>query len=216
MKAKYYPVNADRGLIRLVILFAIFLFQELPCCFAQSKESVLPLHSFEGFYRFPNQIAYMRIYQKDGKLLAKQVWNGQEYRLSRKSDLEFETANEGHNAKFILDKDSVTSALVDNRILISRVNYDPGKKMELSQDQLKQLEGNYQLKKNGMKGIEIRSDGKGLRLKQLWDGKEITFFPRSPVDFYNEELSFPLHVVIEAHKVKQVICFGKDVWNKEN
>jgi len=213
MKAKYYPVNADRGLIRLVILFAIFLFQELPCSFAQSKESVLPLHSFEGFYRLPNQIAYMQIYQKDGKLLAKQVWNGQEYQLSRKSDLEFETANEGHKAKFILDKDSVTSALVDNRILISRVNYDPGKKMELSQDQLKQIEGNYQ---RGKWGLVIRSDGKGLRLKQLWDGKEITFFPRSPVDFYNEELSFPLHVVIEGHKVKQVICFGKDVWNKEN
>jgi len=216
MKAKYYLVNANHGLIRLVILFAVFLLQELPPSIAQSKQPALPLRSFEGFYRFPNQVAYVQIYQKDGKLLAKQVWNGQEYQLLRKSDLEFETANEGHKAKFTLDQDSVTSALVDNRILISRVNYDPGKKMELSEEQLKQLEGNYQLKKNGMKGIEIRSDGKGLRLKQLWDGKEITFFPRSPVDFYNEELSFPLHFVIEGHKVKQVICFGKDAWNKEN
>jgi hypothetical protein len=216
MKAKYYPLNANLGFIRLAILFAVFLFQEVPHCLAQSKESGPPLESFEGFYRFPNQVAYVKIVQKGDKLIGTQLWDKKDYELVRKSDLSFEAVKEGYPVKFIMDNGKVKALFINNWIEVTRVNYDPEQKQTLRIEWLKKLEGRYQFQKDAKKILEISVEKDGLVLKSLWDQKALLFYARSEVDFYNEKQSFPLHFILENDQPKQLICFGTDKWNKLN
>ena len=220
MKAKYYSLKANCGFYRLAIILVIFLFRQLPASLAQSKAEdtkavAVPLSSFEGFYRFPNQVAYVQVYQKEGKLMAIQVWDKKQYEMIRKSELEFATSEE-YNAKFIVDNGNVGAMMLNERIRLTRVNYNPERKMALESEQLKKFEGRYQFHKNDKRSVEIIAEKEGLVLHQLWDGKKIPFYPRSEVDFYNEGQTFPLHFVVENEKVKQLICFGNHKWNKLN
>ncbi|MXV51935.1 hypothetical protein GS399_13210 [Pedobacter sp. HMF7647] len=220
MKAKSYLSNANWNFIRLAIFSAIFVFQQMQTSWAQStanvsKKSEITLSSFEGFYRFPNQVAYVQFYQKDGKLMATQLWDKKQYEMIRKSELEFETS-EGYTAKFIADKGDVNAMMLNGRILLRKVNYNPEQKMALEIEQLKKLEGRYQFQKDAKLSIEVIAEKGGLILHQLWDGKNMSFYPRSEVDFFNDELTFPLHFVVENEQVKQMTCFGNDKWNKLN
>jgi hypothetical protein len=94
------------------------------------------------------------------------------------------------------------------------VNYDPTKVATLPLNQLKILEGTYQFERDKSRTLTINAKGKGVELKQHWDGKRIFFLPRSEKAFFNEDRSFPLTFVMDGKQVKQVICFANDVWSK--
>jgi hypothetical protein len=203
------------------ILTVMFLFQFGYPALAKPADSRLivaevPLKNLEGIYRFPNQVAYVRIYQKEGKLVAKQIWDNVEYELKRESELEFGTVNQIYKASFIREKDSITGIRLNDRILLTKVNYDPSKQISLGSEKLNKLQGRYQFQKDKKLFIEIKASNNGLILHQLWDDKKFSFVPRSEVDFFNQEHSFPLHFNIVAMKVKQIVCFGKDPWEKVN
>lgn len=174
----------------------------------------VPLKNLEGIYRFPNQVKYVRIYEKEGKLRAKQLWDNEEYVMNRDSELDFTTVNQIYKASFIRVKDSITGILLNNRVPLTKVNYDPGKPISLKIEKLKKLQGRYQLQRDKKFFIEIQASKNGLILHQVWDDKKFPFLTISEVDFFNGEHSFPLHFNIVDHKVKEAVCFGHDVWNK--
>lgn len=175
----------------------------------------IQLKEFEGFFQFPNKVAYLEIVQQGDGLLAKQVWDKREYMLIRKSDLEFESKNEEHQCLFIKDASGKIGSLkAMNRIILTKVNFDPNQEAILPPNKLKVLEGKYKFSKDQNMFIELSVKGNSILLKQQWDGKEIILSPLSETNFYNKEMRFPLTVIKEGDVVKQVVCFDVDTWDK--
>ena len=173
------------------------------------------IKDFEGFYQFPNRVGYVQIVQKDQGLVAKQVWDNKEYPLIRKADLSFESKNEEYKAEFIKDETGkITSINILNRVILTKVNFDPNKEVTLSPDKLKRLEGKYQFQRDKNLFLEISTKDKAIELKQLWDGKVIHFAALSELDFFNKELSFPLTFILTGDVVKQARAFTTDLWDK--
>ncbi|HWK02111.1 MAG TPA: M56 family metallopeptidase [Puia sp.] len=65
--------------------------------------------------------------------------------------------------------------------------------------------------------IQITAKDSTLILKQIWDGKEITFKQTAPLEFLNQEgeLKFPLKFTKdEKGNITQVLAFNTDLWNR--
>lgn len=212
---------------RSAILSAAFLLACLCLAFPSVSGSPIPqiteptpdspLKQFWGFYQFPNRVAFIEIRQKDQDLIAKQVWDNREYVLVRKDDLRFESKDEEYQLEFTKDASgNVVAVKILNRVILTKVDFDPNIEPVLSAGKLKRLEGRYRLQSNSDLLLEIKAKGNGLELTQLWDGKIISFVPRSELEFYNKALSFPLMFVVKEGSVTQAICFTSDVWDKAN
>ena len=81
--------------------------------------------------------------------------------------------------------------------------------------QLTEFEGYYQLDKDKDQYLQILVRNDKLVLKQLWDQREITFEQKSALNFYNDELSFPLTFSKNANgEITQVLAFEHDTWIK--
>jgi hypothetical protein len=89
----------------------------------------------------------------------------------------------------------------------------------ISPRDLKAYEGYYkfQFEKGTDSYIHIAATQKGLVLKQMWDGQEISFTPQSALDFANSDGKFPLKFTKERNgKITQVLAFNRDLWTKTN
>ncbi len=173
------------------------------------------LKAFEGFYQLPSKVAYIEITKKGENLIATQIWDKREYVLFRKADLDFESRDEEHKASFFKDDaGKITGAKIFNRIIITRVNYDPTKTAVLTSNQLQILTGKYRFQRDKNLFLEISAKNNSLTLKQLWDGKVFDFIPKSELTFYNTELNFPLNFKKEEGIIKLLTCFANDVWDK--
>jgi|GEM_PF-1854926 len=88
----------------------------------------------------------------------------------------------------------------------------------ISARDLKAYEGYYkfQFEKGTDSYIHLTSNGKGLVLKQMWDGKEIAFTPQSALDFVGDNGHFPLKFTKEHGKITHVLAFNRDLWTKTN
>ena len=77
------------------------------------------------------------------------------------------------------------------------------------------FEGYYQLDKDKDRYLQILVKDNKLVLKQLWDQREIPFEQKSDLNFYNEQLSFPLTFSKDANgEITQVLAFERDTWIK--
>jgi|GEM_PF-1164697 len=77
------------------------------------------------------------------------------------------------------------------------------------------FEGYYQLDKDKNRYLQILVKDNKLVLKQLWDQREIPFMQKSDLNFYNEQLSFPLTFSKDANgEITQVLAFERDTWIK--
>jgi hypothetical protein len=188
---------------------------QIPAVHHVRKATDTSLKQFEGFYQFPNKVAYIYFEQRDHNLVARQVWDNRTYLLIRKDDLHFETKDEAYKIEFLKDSlGHLAGVKILERAILIKVNFDPTKVADLPLEQLKPLEGSYQFQRDSNFKLTITARGKGIELKQEWDGKTIFFLPRSANTFLNEDLSFPLTFIVEGGRVKQVICFANDIWNK--
>lgn len=173
------------------------------------------LNYLQGFYRLPNNVAYLEIINRDNGLIAKQQWDGKEYVLLKKSPLVFESRDEEYKGEFLKDESGKIVALkILNRLILKKVNYDPGKVAVVRYDKLQDLQGRYQFKKDPKFIVEVTSVDNAIIFKQLWSGKTIQFSPLSEIDFYNKELKFPVQFIKEGNKITRLICFQNDEWNK--
>jgi len=175
----------------------------------------VPLQQFVGIYQLPNKVAFLQFSIREDALHAKQLWDGREYLLARTGDNRFESKDEGHQVEFLQDAAGQFGQVkILGRIMCSKVSFDPTVVSTLSAAQLKRLEGAYTMQDDAQFKLTISASSTGLLLKQLWDGKEIAFTPRSETFFLNQEGTFPLSFDLRAGQVEQLVCFEKDVWLK--
>lgn len=81
--------------------------------------------------------------------------------------------------------------------------------------QLKALEGYYELEGNKELHLQFTATKNQLILKQLWDGREVTFDPESELEFFCQQFPFPLKFSKDpAGQVTQVLAFDRDTWKK--
>ena len=123
--------------------------------------------------------------------------------------------------KFESDQNGIiTQVTAFDRDLWNKVkNYNPvlNTEIHLSPDQLKAFEGKYtfQFEKGEDSYIQITAAADHVTLKQLWDGKEINFVPKSKVEFFCKKQSFPLKFIKDSNgNVIQVLAFNRDVWQR--
>jgi len=182
------------------------------------------LKKFEGYYQFTNDTAtYLQITSQGDNLILHQLWDDKEINFERKSELEFFNQEYSFPLKFESDQNGIiTKVTAFDRDLWNKVkNYKPvvNKEIHLTPDQLNQFQGKYtfQFEKGKDSYIQITAAKDHITLKQLWDGKEINFVPKSNVEFFCKEQSFPLKFVKDNKgNVIQVLAFNKDLWQKVN
>ena len=181
-----------------------------------------PLKKFEGYYQFTKDTTtYLQITSQGNNLILHQLWDGKDISFERQSDLEFFNGENSFPLKFSSDQTgTITQVLAFDRDLWNKVkNYKPviNKEINLSPDQLKRFEGQYtfQFEKGEDSYIQITAATDHIVLKQLWDGKEIKFVPKSNVEFFCKEQSFPLKFIRDNNgNVIQVLAFNKDLWQR--
>jgi hypothetical protein len=166
-----------------------------------------------------NKMIFLQMMIKDDHLVLKQSWDGEEVAFKQVSDLNF--FNDEHNfpLKFTKnDKGESTQVLAFDTDVWIKVpdNYVPQleKTIQLTVAQLKAFEGKYQMKgDDGDNFLQITAANDHLVLKQLWDQREISFSPISPLDFFDGPQTFPLKFTKDKDgAVTQVLAFNKDVW----
>ncbi|HEV8507028.1 MAG TPA: hypothetical protein VGQ53_16570 [Chitinophagaceae bacterium] len=200
------------------ILFGLFSLACLTQIHAQSQD----LKKFEGYYQFTDDTTtYLQITSQGNNLTLHQLWDDKEIRFERKSELEFFNQEYSFPLKFSSDQNgNVTQVVAFDRDLWNKVkNYKPtiNKEIYLSSDQLKAFEGKYtfQFDKGQDSYLQITAAADHLTLKQLWDGKEINFVPKSNLEFFCKGQSFPLKFIKDDKgNVIQVLAFNKDLWQK--
>jgi len=203
---------------RKSMLLAMFTFISSMQIHAQSQD----LKKFEGYYHFTDDTAtYLQITAQGSNLILHQLWDDKKISFDRKSDLDFENQEQSFPLKFSSDQNgSITQVLAFNRDLWTKVNgYHPPVIVEihLKPEQLKVFEGRYtfQFEKGKDSYIEITAHNDHIMLKQMWDGKEINFVPKSDVEFFCKEQRFPLKFIKDnLGNVVQVLAFNKDLWQR--
>jgi len=180
------------------------------------------LKNFEGYYQFTNDTTtYLHITSQGNNLILHQLWDGEKINFERKSELEFYNGENSFPLKFSKDQKGIISqVLAFDRDLWNKVkNYKPviDKEIHLTPNQLKRFEGQYtfQFEKGKDSYIQITAAKDHITLKQLWDGKEINFVPKSNVEFFCKEQPFPLKFIQDnSGNVIQVLAFNKDLWQR--
>ena len=189
-------------------------------CSAQIHGQQQDLKKFEGYYQLTNDTTnYLQITSQGNNLILHQLWDGKEIRFERKSELDFYNGELSFPLKFSSDQNgTVTQVLAFDKDLWKKVkNYRPDKEISLGPDQLKLFEGKYtfQFEKGKDSYIQITAATDHLTLKQLWDGKEINFVPKSKTEFFCKEQFFPLKFIKDNNgNVIQVLAFNKDLWQR--
>ena len=200
------------------ILFAMFTFM----CSMQIHAQLQDLKKFEGYYHFTDDTStYLQITAHGSNLILHQLWDDKEISFDRKSELDFENEEQSFPLKFRSDQSGkITQVLAFNRDVWTKVNgYKPLANVEihLKSEELKIFEGKYtfQFEKGEDSYIQITAAANHLTLKQLWDGKEINFVPKSNVEFFCKEQTFPLKFTKDDKgNVTQVLAFNRDLWQK--
>ena len=180
------------------------------------------LKAFEGYYQFQNDNdVFLRITAKGNNLILKQLWDGEEIVFVQKSELEFFNEEKSFPLKFSKDKDgAIIQVLAFDKDLWNKVkDYKPviKKEIQLTPGQLKAFEGKYrfQFEKSKDVFLQITAGKDHLVLKQLWDGKEISFVPESELEFFCKDKPFPLKFIKDKNgNVIQMLAFDKDLWEK--
>jgi len=188
-----------------------------------SAAAEIPLTAFEGIYQDHDApTAYFKVTAVNNTLIAKRLDFDQQYVLTRTGDLSFETTDaQGAKKKVITfsknDAGAISGARVDDHTPWIKVKaYKPIDQVKLPPPMLKKFEGKYQFETKPDAFLTITSNGTGLVLKQLWDGKEISaFVPTSRLDFIYLKDAMPLRFVKDANgNIVKMYAFSKDAWDK--
>jgi len=184
-----------------------------PVVRVEMKHTPDQLKPFEGVYQLQgSRPRFLQMTLKDNGLIAKQHWDGSEIRLLPETELDFFSRDAPlYSCTFIKNADgTIAQALISKRD-----KWDKLKKIELTTDQLKILEGKYQFKDDPDNYIQLTVRKNKLVLKQLWDNKEIILEPQTETYFYNNEQSYPLQVMKDKEgNVTQVQVLGIDLFEK--
>lgn len=181
---------------------------------AQQQEAM------EGYYHMhENKDLVMQITHIGNDIRVKQLWDDAEQSFMPISDIEIFSKVAMLTIKFTK---GANGEITELRASQGKV-WDKGAKPEeniainLPATDLKAFVGKYSMPYKGdVMYLEITSTEKGLTLKQLWDGQQISFYPTSALEFYNKEKAFPLKFIKKDGSVAQVEAFRRDLWSRVN
>jgi hypothetical protein len=181
-----------------------------------------PLSAFEGLYQSnDNPFSVFKITVVGDTLRAKALEGEQHFTLTRKSDLSFESPDEDgdETMTIVFSKNAageISGALVGGRQQWNKIkSYTPPAEVKLTADQLKSFEGKYEFENKKGTYLQITATADGLLLKQLWDGREVSFIAIGEQSFLNKQMGFPLVFTKDASgNVVKVLAFGRDSWDK--
>jgi len=181
-----------------------------------------PLAAFEGIYQAKeNPFSVFKITIVGDKLLAKALEGEQQFTLTRKSDLSFESpdADGDETMTVVFSKNAsggITGALVGGQQQWNKIkSYTPPAEVKLTADQLKSFEGKYESEQKKGTYLRITATAGGLALKQLWNDREVNFIAIGEQSFLNREIGFPLVFTKDANgAVIKLLAFGRDYWDK--
>jgi hypothetical protein len=139
------------------------------------------LKVFEGLYQ--GQGSFIRISEKENKLILKQLWDGNEFEFVPDSAMHFFSREQ---LRFTLEFFKGDDGSINRMVAFGRDRWDKAKKVSLTSGQVKGFEGKYKLKEDPDDIIQITASGLNLTIKQLWDGKEVAVKPLADLFFYNE------------------------------
>jgi hypothetical protein len=180
------------------------------------------LTAFEGIYQNKvNTFAYFKITVAGTTLVAKQMDGDRVIVLTRKSEFGFEMKDDDGDETIPVtfsknDAGEIVGLVVaDKDQWVKIKEYIPVKEVTLTADQLKVFEGKYKFEEKDDTFLQITATATGLTLKQMWDGREISFVAISDVDFLNKQAAFPLKFTKDsAGNVTKVLAFNRDLWDK--
>lgn len=204
----------------IVLLAAVLCFATLQAAMVHQKNRPVPvvsaeanLKEFEGFYRFPNRVAYIQFEVVSNQLQAKQVWDNRQYVLVQTGDLAFESLEEQY--KIVFDKLPPTSVKILERVTLSKVDFDPTKRIPLSPSIAKRYIGRYHLQRDPSHTIDVTVEEENLVLVQQWDGKRIPLKGITEQEFINQDMAMPVTFDIRESQAVEMRCFEEDIWVKE-
>jgi hypothetical protein len=216
---------------KLAIVLAAFALMVLNCLnikpanaavISQTRPAETPLTAFEGIYQNKiNTFSYFKITVAGTTLLAKQMDGDRQIVLTRKSEFGFEMKDDDGDETIPVtfsknDAGEITGLVVaDGDQWIKVKEYVPVKEVTLTAQQLKAFEGKYKFEEKDDAYLQISATATGLRLKQLWDNREIDFVPIGDIDFLNKQAAFPLKFTKDSSgNVTKVLAFNRDLWDK--
>jgi len=171
------------------------------------------LKPFEGLYQLQNEKdRFIEFSVKENKLVLKQQWDGNEISFVPETPVDFFNKDVPlFSLKFSKDVfGNITDVLAFKTDLWIKVNPSLP-----TAGQMKAYEGKYQFIDDPDNFIQIIAKDGHLIMKQLWDGKEIIFEPKTQTFFYNKEQSLPLLILKDdSGAVVQVKLLGNDLFNK--
>jgi hypothetical protein len=165
---------------------------------------------FEGLYQ--GQGSFIRISEKENKLILKQLWDGNEFEFVPDSAMHFFNKNQ---LRFTLEFFKGDDGAINRMVAFGRDRWDKAKKISLTPDQVKGFEGKYQLKEDPDDIIQITASGLDLTIKQLWDGKEVAVKPLADMFFYNEAQGYSATFnKDDAGAINGVLILNRDFFEK--
>jgi len=171
------------------------------------------LKKFEGLYQSKNENPeFIQFTVKGNTIVLKQLWDGNEIPFVPQSELDFFSQVA---PLFTLSFTKGADGTITQVLAFKRDLWVKAKGVQPTQEQLKDLEGKYQFSDDQDNYIQLTSKDGHLKLKQLWDGKEIILEPQTATYFYNSTESYPLLVIKDKSGiVTQVRVLGNDMFNK--
>lgn len=180
-----------------------------------------PLKAFEGLYQSQNNaFSVFKVTVVGDKLLAKALEGEQQFTLTRKSDLTFESPDDDGDETMTIvfsknESGEINGVVVSGQQWNKIKSYTPPAEIKLTAEQLKSFEGKYEFEKKKGTYLQITATPNGLLLKQLWDGREVNFIAIGEQSFLNRQMGFPLVFTKDASgAVTKVLAFGRDSWDK--
>jgi beta-lactamase regulating signal transducer with metallopeptidase domain len=186
------------------------------------KLTAQDLKKFGGYYELKDKKGtFIQISAIGNGLVLKQLWDYKQIDFAAAGPLDFfARTGPGFTLRFTSDNaDHITQVLAFGKdVWVRSNNYHPPVEVKLAAQELKKLEGKYELKEKKGTFIQITSAGNGLILKQLWDNKQIDFAATSALDFFAKTgPGFTLQFTANnSGSITKVLAFGKDVWEKVN
>ena len=186
----------------------------------EAKLTQQQLDGMTGYYHMrDNRDLVMQVSHNGHDIRVKQLWDNKEQIFMPISDVEIFSKGAMLTFKFTKGTNGQIKQLQAVQGKIWDKGQKPKEKVEvnLSASNLKAFEGKYSMSHQGdVVYLEITSTEKGLMLKQLWDGQQISFYPISELEFYNKEKAFPLKFIKRDGRIAQMEAFRKDLWSRVN
>ncbi len=167
---------------------------------------------FEGLYQ--GQGSFIRITEKENKLILKQLWDGNEFEFVPDSAMHFFNKNQ---LRFTLEFVKGDDGSIARMVAFGRDRWDKAKKVSLTPEKVKGFEGKYRLKEDPDDIIQINASGLNLTIKQLWDGKEVAVKPIADLFFYNEAQGYSVAFdKDDSGAINGVLILNTDFFEKVN